>query len=419
MKFMEKIYFLLSYTNSHDISTRYPNLKSIILMNIFGVIIYFLIPHFLAKAIFTLILIGANYLFKETRGIIISFTPIIIWVLLFSTAKDIPMEWRRPIDVTSLVNMEKKLGSISFKFYKNENTFLDLLAWLPYGIVHYIMPFIVGIYLVFCYKPGYTSAYLFFFGVMNALGVITQLFWPTAPPWYYKNFGTKPASYNEHHGDPAGLQRIDDLFHINFYYTTFTGNPLPWGAWPSLHSGFASYSAIFLTYLFPKYCPLFFLYVCWIWWATMYLGHHYFVDLIGGFVYALVSALGSIAYLMITKPHHKDYNDLKTIVIEGENNIEIATYRRIKSDYTASQTDLLKPMTNLPEEIIEVDQKLYGDSTVVPDKSLITEVTDSSNKESTDVPTDNRSVLSNIDKDSSDEACSSTSHTNSGGNIAN
>ncbi|OUM57476.1 hypothetical protein PIROE2DRAFT_25941, partial [Piromyces sp. E2] len=208
-------------------------------------------------------------------------------VLLFTSAKDIPLEWRRPIDVTTLINLEEKLGKFSFKLSDYNNVFLDLLAWLPYGIIHYIMPALVSFYLLLYYKPYYASAYLFFFGLMNVAGVMTQLFWPTSPPWYYKKNQTNPADYTMH-GDPAGLKRIDELFHVQIYTPSFTENPLPWGAWPSLHSGFASYTAIFLIYLYPKVSPFFILYVLWIWWATMYLDHHYLVDVIGGLIYAAV-----------------------------------------------------------------------------------------------------------------------------------
>jgi len=314
MEFIENFYLLLSYTNADNIKAKYPHLKSVALFNCVAVALYFVIPSFLAKTIYTLIILGIDFCFIEIRGLIITFTPIIIWVLLFSTAKDIPMSWRRPIDVDTLYDLESKLGLISFNFYKNEHILLDLLAWLPYGIIHYIMPILVGVYLLFYYKPGYTSVYLFFFGIMSSTGVLTQLCWPTAPPWYYKKYNKTPATY-EMHGDPAGLQRIDHLFHIDFYTTTFSGNPLPWGAWPSLHSAFAVYSALFLTFIYPKYGPLFFIYVIWIWWATMYLGHHYFVDLLGGLVYAFVCCLAAIIYLKIKKPYHKDYSELKSIMV--------------------------------------------------------------------------------------------------------
>jgi len=78
MKFKDNIYLLLSYTNASDIKTKYPNIKSIAIINIIGVILYFIIPSFLAKAIITILLIAVNYCFKEIRGIAITFTPVVI-----------------------------------------------------------------------------------------------------------------------------------------------------------------------------------------------------------------------------------------------------------------------------------------------------------------------------------------------------
>jgi len=407
MKFKDRIYFLLSYTNATDIKEKYPNFKTILLMNIFGVILYFVIPSFLAKAIYTLVMIAANLCFKETRGIVITFIPITIWVLLFTSAKDIPMSWRRPIDVTTLYNLEKKLGLFSFKFNEYHNVFLDLLAWLPYGIVHYIMPFLVGVYLILYYKPTYTSAYLFFFGVMNVAGVLTQLIWPTSPPWYYKKFQTNPANYSMH-GDPAGLQRIDDLFHIKFYNPTFTGNPLPWGAWPSLHSGFASYSALFLTYLYPKIGPFFFIYVAWIWWATMYLGHHYLVDLLGGFLYAFLCALGAVIYLEKTKPYHKDYAELKSIMIQE---YELGL---LSEEYNTSSHRAQKFNVSSKDEITDSERKLIsgslrasgtindGESNASNDQlTAVNEGKHVSVFTVADQNMDRLSLMSNIDKESS------------------
>jgi len=83
MKFKDKIYFLLSYTNEQDLKAKYPHFNTIICMNVFGIILYFLIPSFLAKAIFTLLLIMANVYFKETRGIMITMAPITICKFFF------------------------------------------------------------------------------------------------------------------------------------------------------------------------------------------------------------------------------------------------------------------------------------------------------------------------------------------------
>jgi membrane-associated phospholipid phosphatase len=251
------------------------------------------------KELPTAVLVISNFCIKETKRILISLIPVYIWLLLFNIVKFIPTVKRRPIDVNTLYKIEKKLGSFCFKFYKDQkeyNIYLDLLAWLPYGVCHYIMPFLVSYLLIRDYPSYYFSAYIFFFGLMNLIGVLTQIAWPTSPPWYYVKRGTNPANYSMY-GDPAGLQRIDNLFHGNIYTKAFANNPLPWGAWPSLHSGFASYTALFFSFIHPNYSLLFFLYVIWIWWATMYLGHHYFIDIIGGFAYAFICALGSTIYL--------------------------------------------------------------------------------------------------------------------------
>ncbi len=37
-----------------------------------------------------------------------------------------------------------------------------------------------------------------------------------------------------------------------------------------------------MQYCFPRFRPLFITYVGWIFWATMYLNHHYAIDLVGG-----------------------------------------------------------------------------------------------------------------------------------------
>lgn len=83
-------------------------------------------------------------------------------------------------------------------------------------------------------------------------------------------------------GSPAGLARIDQLLGINVYSSSFTAAPLVFGAMPSLHAGIATIEALFLSQVFPRARWLFYAYTAWVWWATLYLQHHYAVDLIAG-----------------------------------------------------------------------------------------------------------------------------------------
>lgn len=109
---------------------------------------------------------------------------------------------------------------------------------------------------------------------------------------YEAMYGLAPANYSMH-GSPAGLARIDALFGLKMYTSTFTASPLVFGAMPSLHAGCATVDACFMGYVFPRGKWLSYTYVMWVWWATLYLQHHYAVDLIAGTLCKLLSALES------------------------------------------------------------------------------------------------------------------------------
>ena len=83
-------------------------------------------------------------------------------------------------------------------------------------------------------------------------------------------------------GSPGGLLRIDRVFHGSGYTNAFGSAPLVFGAFPSLHSGTAVMEALFLSHFFPSLKTVYWAYVGTLWWATMYLSHHYLIDLTGG-----------------------------------------------------------------------------------------------------------------------------------------
>jgi membrane-associated phospholipid phosphatase len=170
----------------------------------------------------------------------------------------------------------------------HQHTVLDLLAWFPYGILHYGGPAIWAIFLWIFGPPGTLPVYGRTFGFLNIAGVAIQLIFPCSPPWYENMYGLAPANYSMA-GSPAGLRRIDLLFGIDMYTSNFTASPLVFGAFPSLHSGNAVLEALFMSYCFPKLRPFVIAYAMWMWWATMYLSHHYAVDLVAGAFLAAIA----------------------------------------------------------------------------------------------------------------------------------
>ncbi|OWB70005.1 hypothetical protein B5S30_g5449 [[Candida] boidinii] len=209
--------------------------------------------------------------------------PVLSWVFLFFSSSKIPVSWKPPISVKFLPSMETILygDNLSELLASYKATVLDVLAWFPYGIIHFALPFIVAVLIWLFAPPTSLRSFGFAFGYMNLIGVIIQNLFATAPPWYKILHGLEKANYSMN-GSPGGLGRIDDLFGFDMYTTTFTNSPLIFGAFPSLHSACATMDALWLSYLFPKISWVFCIYVFWLWWCTMYLTHHYFMDLVLG-----------------------------------------------------------------------------------------------------------------------------------------
>lgn len=245
-------------------------------------------------------------LIPATSQIVFNGLPVLSWLVLFYACRFIPADWRPHIWVSVLPTLENILygANLSDITSKYTHPILDVLAWIPYGFVHFAAPVIVA-FLVFSYgPPRMVRWFAKGFGYMNLTGVIIQLLFPCAPPWYEILYGISPANYSMP-GSPGGLARVDALFGTLTYTTTFTASPLVFGAFPSLHSGFATYEALFLSHMFPKLKPFFWGYVGWVWWSTMYLTHHYFVDLIGGSCLA-VTAFFIVRQWMPTMPSDSD-----------------------------------------------------------------------------------------------------------------
>ncbi|KAI9787764.1 MAG: Aureobasidin resistance protein Aur1 [Geoglossum umbratile] len=91
------------------------------------------------------------------------------------------------------------------------------------------------------------------------------------------------------------------------YTSTFTASPLVFGAFPSLHAGCATIEALFMSHAFPRLRPLFIAYVLWIWWATLYLSHHYAVDLVAGSLLAAIVFYVAKAKFLVRLQPDKDF----------------------------------------------------------------------------------------------------------------
>ncbi|KAH7324998.1 putative aureobasidin-resistance protein [Stachybotrys elegans] len=236
-------------------------------------------------------------LMPATRQILLPSSPIWVWLLYFFCSRFIPYEVRPHIWVRVLPALENVLygANISNILSAHQHPILDILAWIPYGLTHFGAPLVCSIIFFIFGAPGTMPVFARTFGWMSILGVTIQLFFPCTPPWFENENGLIPAVYGMH-GSPAGLARVDKILGFDMYTTNFTNAPLPFGAFPSLHAANAVLEALFMTHCFPQFRTLWIVYAGWVWWATMYLSHHYAIDLVAGGLIAAAAYYYSRTY---------------------------------------------------------------------------------------------------------------------------
>ncbi|KAJ7911569.1 hypothetical protein B0H13DRAFT_2660453 [Mycena leptocephala] len=233
---------------------------------------------FLIPLAFTIVL-----LVPFTSQFFLPALPVFAWLLEYFTSRFIPKTWRPDISVALLPALESVLygANISDILTRFTHPILDFVAWMPYGLLHFVLPFVVAAF-VWLFRPKEVlHLWARAFGYMNWAGVFIQLVFPCAAPWYEIIHGLTPANYGMS-GSPGGLLRIDRLFHGSGYTITFSNAPVVFGAFPSLHAGCATMEAIFVAHFFPQATRYVWGYTAVLYWATMYLSHHYLIDVVAG-----------------------------------------------------------------------------------------------------------------------------------------
>jgi len=242
-------------------------------------------------------------------------SPGLAWFAEFNLSAYIPNSIRPVVDTTTLPYLESRLlyGYTLLHWPRNvlEDdpnydglvSFFDLLSGFVY-IIHFCFVWFFGLGIYFYYRKKvdqngkpFINPWAFFWcwGLINFTAVTVQLCWPTAPPWYVELYGTKPPSYSMG-GDPAGLVNADAILRIKLFQTLYGRSPIVFGSFPSLHGAWPIIITIFTPpgKLF-KVAGIF--YASLVWWAALYLNHHYLTDLIGGLFFVIACYMGGMVAL--------------------------------------------------------------------------------------------------------------------------
>jgi membrane-associated phospholipid phosphatase len=166
---------------------------------------------------------------------------------------------------------------------------LDFAMSLVY-LGHFLLPLLIAFALWMRSRWQYYQ-FVVALMLMSFAAFFTALFLPVAPPRFAYQYGEALAVRDVLH---------DTLLQMNFApvttwaYGNVIGNPV--AAFPSLHAAYPFLGFLVLRTRFPRVAWLMLAYCGVVWFAIVYLGHHYVVDALGGLAYALG------AWWLVTSP---------------------------------------------------------------------------------------------------------------------
>jgi len=155
----------------------------------------------------------------------------------------------------------------------------DVVA-LVFYFMHFVLPIVVG-FIFWLNSREHYRRYIAALLLMSFLAFVTYLFWPSAPPWYQLHDVVKINDHTVH--ALWGYTLVSPIYH--------SFNPNPFAAFPSLH---AAYPALATAYAWSRYRVLGIGLLIWtagVLVSIVYLGEHYVVDALAGFVYVAAGAL--------------------------------------------------------------------------------------------------------------------------------
>lgn len=167
-------------------------------------------------------------------------------------------------------------------------------------ICHFVVPMVVG-YFFWINDREFFKKYTFGFLAISYAAFITYIIFPAMPPWMAGNLGYIPP-----------VREVISIVMSHFMQTSISlpsvfsligGDQV--AAMPSLHAALPL-MVFFYVYKFNKKLGIIFApYVIGVWFAVIYLGEHYFIDVVVGIIYS------TVIFLLIDKVFPKIISRLK------------------------------------------------------------------------------------------------------------
>ncbi len=235
-------------------------------------------------------LVVATVWHKQGRMFVKAFLPFFLLIYTY-------VIFRRPftdldpsqIHVTELIHWERTLflghlPAVWLQQWLNPNMFWGHIVRQISNVLyisHFIIPFFVVLFLWNFYRVAYWR-FVIGFIITNYVSFLGWTLYPAAPPWWATHF-----NYLVGNLTVANYSNMS----VNFLLSS----PDPVAAIPSLHAAYPAYMALFMIHIWGKKAWPIILFPLSIGFAAVYLGHHYVVDILAGYLVAF------LAFMIVTK----------------------------------------------------------------------------------------------------------------------
>ena len=244
---------------------------------------WFAPDQFFAFAIIGTLFIG------RIKQFLADWIPVLLFLFGYEYLRGIVPYLTKNVHIFPMINADKFIfGSLPTIELQSKLFNILSIRWYDYMAVtlyisHFVIPMVVA-FVFWLYDRklfrDYTTAFL----ILSYMAFFTYIIYPAMPPWMASNLGHIPP-----------LAKIMDQVLASFshpisvpsIYRFFGANLV--AAVPSLHAAYPWIIFLFLAKKLKYWSILAMPYVLGVWFAVVYLGEHYVIDVVIGVLYATAS----------------------------------------------------------------------------------------------------------------------------------
>lgn len=214
--------------------------------------------------------------------------PFVLLFLSYEYLRGLAPILNKTVHIYEMINIDKFIfGSIPTVFlqdrlfHSGSPQWYDFLSIFVY-MLHFIVPMLTAFLFWILNKKRFRE-YTLALIILSFAAFATYVIFPAMPPWMASDLGYIP--HIEKIMDVTFL-RLGQPLPLPTAYYLFRGDPV--AAMPSLHAAYPLLTLLFFVRHFKKAGYLLFPYVFGVWFALVYLGEHYVIDIAVGALYTVV-----------------------------------------------------------------------------------------------------------------------------------